>query len=513
MASVPQIGHQKVAPLPDLPHSALVPCRWIRSTEPTLWLILMELPDDTPRLPKLPFLIGDLILLSVAAIIAYRMGSNPTTAEVVGIVVSTGLAVAVGLAPFVIGYARQQEIQLRDRERMVEKLVRSTASAADQASIAAAGLNEIAEKTKANLDSMDTLPATILAARKTAEAQTARADDGILKELREELAALQVEMVAQNNALGTRLDTAIAALSDSLQATVLNAAASGVAETEPKTETPEKPVKRAPRRKKADAAAVPDNEGLLFGGEIVSLETTEEIETADAPVVPPKRKRKPRRSAPSETVDDTGVAAATTEPDSDAAPAPSKVEPAPVADAEAEKPSPETSLPAEADEDPAPAPAVVDQQPVTEKLVEAESAEAPTSAEEPAKELSKTEPAPEIVEPPQDDGLDEPPPAEPALSSDGLTRLTVTAYIGIGNRLFIRGEGPGLSRDEGIPLQFVSIGKWRWETDAASEPVKVTLWKNDEEACTSAGEITLQPGSQLEQICTKLLVPAEKFER
>ena len=33
----------------------------------------------------------------------------------------------------------------------------------------------------------------------------------------------------------------------------------------------------------------------------------------------------------------------------------------------------------------------------------------------------------------------------PAKTSDGTTRLLVTAYIGIGNKVFVRGEGPGLS--------------------------------------------------------------------
>ncbi|MDI1319435.1 MAG: hypothetical protein PSW75_04465, partial [bacterium] len=51
-------------------------------------------------------------------------------------------------------------------------------------------------------------------------------------------------------------------------------------------------------------------------------------------------------------------------------------------------------------------------------------------------------------------------PAEAAVSSDGATRLLATAYIGIGNKLFIRGDGPGLSWDKGVPMQFVSIGKW-----------------------------------------------------
>ena len=87
---------------------------------------------------------------------------------------------------------------------------------------------------------------------------------------------------------------------------------------------------------------------------------------------------------------------------------------------------------------------------------------------------------------------------ERVLTSDGATRLLVTAYIGIGNRLFIRGDGPGLSWERGVPLQFVSIGKWRWETNDASAPVQFKLYKNDELECATLGALSLDPGHQQE---------------
>jgi hypothetical protein len=87
---------------------------------------------------------------------------------------------------------------------------------------------------------------------------------------------------------------------------------------------------------------------------------------------------------------------------------------------------------------------------------------------------------------------------ERILTSDGATRLLVTAYIGIGNRLFIRGDGPGLSWEKGVPLQFVSIGKWRWETNDAVGPVKFKLFKNDEIECSALGAQNLDPGHQQE---------------
>jgi hypothetical protein len=90
-------------------------------------------------------------------------------------------------------------------------------------------------------------------------------------------------------------------------------------------------------------------------------------------------------------------------------------------------------------------------------------------------------------------------PAKPAgnPSPDGRTRLTVTSYIGIGNKLHIRGEGAGLSWNKGVALQFVSIGRWRWETDKATAPVVFKIYKNDRLEAPN-GEITLLPGNELE---------------
>ena len=99
-------------------------------------------------------------------------------------------------------------------------------------------------------------------------------------------------------------------------------------------------------------------------------------------------------------------------------------------------------------------------------------------------------PAPETDEPAKA--------VEQSRSSDGATRLLVTAYVGIGNRLFIRGEGPGLTWEKGVPLQFVSIGKWRWESSEPAVPVKYKLYKNDAVECTALGEQQVDPGQQQE---------------
>jgi hypothetical protein len=83
-------------------------------------------------------------------------------------------------------------------------------------------------------------------------------------------------------------------------------------------------------------------------------------------------------------------------------------------------------------------------------------------------------------------------------TTDGFTRLLATAYIGIGQKLYLRGEGPGLSWDKGVPLQFISIGKWQWENATVTAPITVKIYKNDQVECTGLGPLTLTPGHLLE---------------
>jgi hypothetical protein len=85
----------------------------------------------------------------------------------------------------------------------------------------------------------------------------------------------------------------------------------------------------------------------------------------------------------------------------------------------------------------------------------------------------------------------------PARTSDGSTRLLVTAFIGIGNKVFIRGDGPGLSREKGVPMEFISIGKWSWESSDAIDPVTIQLFKNDD-IPAQGDPLLLAPGHHVE---------------
>ena len=231
-----------------------------------------------------------------------------------------------------------------------------------------------------------------------------------------------------------------------------------------------------------------------------------ESHPASAEEVPPAVEVTPTPVAEEEKAENTPLTA----PAEPVAPAATATEPPPIpveTIPEITPIAPHTAEPfAEHITDGAPAPDAPAHEPVAAEPVPAEAA-APTepATPKPARKRSpvaKPEPAPE-AEPALALDLDDAATpaasvAERVMTSDGATRLLVTAYIGIGNRLFIRGEGPGLSWEKGVPLQFVSIGKWRWETNDASAPVKFKLYKNDDLECAALGTQTLDPAHQQE---------------
>jgi len=76
--------------------------------------------------------------------------------------------------------------------------------------------------------------------------------------------------------------------------------------------------------------------------------------------------------------------------------------------------------------------------------------------------------------------------------------LVARVLIGIGNKPYVRGDGPGLSHSKGVPMEFVEIGQWRWVApSSATDAISVRILKNDE-VPAEGGPITLQPGQTLE---------------
>lgn len=444
----------------------------------------MELHDERPRTPKLPFIIGDLVLLAVAVFLVVTAADIPSTASIIGIVCCAGLGVVLLIAPFIADYTRNQDLKLDQRQHALEAMSRSTSAAVDQASIAANGLNEISETTKQNLRLIDELPDKIRAAQDAAEKKQTSKSVGESAQLRAEIEKLR-ELIETQAAASSK---AMVAIQKELKEA--RKELKKIADTPPpaapptlETITEPNPEPKSPKpKKKSRAKKTPPNppaESSLFADM--------ESEVGEANPASEEAESAPLESTPITEAVAWDEVAPSTEIVGETKPViVSKLSegPSDISEDEAASATPDLEVaPAEAS---------------TESEVNLETKPEPFDPPPPAKdpEPTATEKQPEEDESPE--LLDAPAPEDPAMSSDGMTRLTVTAYIGIGNRLFIRGDGPGLSSEEGTPLQFVSIGKWRWETDAATGPIKATLWKNDEEICTSLGDIEINPGAQME---------------
>jgi len=72
--------------------------------------------------------------------------------------------------------------------------------------------------------------------------------------------------------------------------------------------------------------------------------------------------------------------------------------------------------------------------------------------------------------------------------------LIVSAFVGGTQRIYIRGDGPGMSEDHGIPLTMSGIGEWSW-VSPLDEAFRFTLWL-DNKTADQNGEMTLEPGER-----------------
>lgn len=78
-----------------------------------------------------------------------------------------------------------------------------------------------------------------------------------------------------------------------------------------------------------------------------------------------------------------------------------------------------------------------------------------------------------------------------------VARVAAKVDVGFGNTLFIRGEGAGLSWDQGQPLECVDSLTWMWSAKRKGEPVTFKLLINDQLWCRGAN-MTVAPGAQFE---------------
>ena len=85
----------------------------------------------------------------------------------------------------------------------------------------------------------------------------------------------------------------------------------------------------------------------------------------------------------------------------------------------------------------------------------------------------------------------------PKISQNGTTSVVANVMIGIGNKPYLRGEGPGLSWDEGVPMNFIEIGKWAWSPSRKNASLTVQLYRNDNDP-DQTGKIEVKAGEKIE---------------
>ncbi len=400
--------------------------------------------EPAPRLSKSIFLIIDAVLLVTAFIIVYFNTKNPyAPLPFVGAVLCVVLAAIIGLIPFLLDYAADSaEYVQTERERVSEQVQRLHA-AGESLARAAAQIKSVEEAVHKTAHAAENLPYRMQ--EKLAEFNEALAEkeNNDREALEQELVELRAANSVQLKAVADKIHQATAdwAALEAATRKQLSAAEARLATVLAALDTKLTRLEVAAERPAPAVAAVPDRR-------------------EDATPADDGGHRPPLQSEPSpvvESVSSSESAAGIEEPKPKKPRAP-------------RKPKTEDAAPAVESGSSDGEPAFPD--------TPREPTAAPTSSDEPVEAASRE-------------------PVEAAASSDGATRLLATAYIGIGNKLFIRGDGPGLNWNKGEPMQFISIGKWGWATNAATAPIACKLYKNDEtEALT--GEVTLEPGKHVE---------------
>jgi hypothetical protein len=84
-----------------------------------------------------------------------------------------------------------------------------------------------------------------------------------------------------------------------------------------------------------------------------------------------------------------------------------------------------------------------------------------------------------------------------AKPSVAITKVVAQIDVGFGNTLYIRGEGPGLSWEKGVPLDCVADDQWMLSLAETSRPAVFKFLIND--LTWSIGDdYVVQPGDTVE---------------
>jgi hypothetical protein len=92
------------------------------------------------------------------------------------------------------------------------------------------------------------------------------------------------------------------------------------------------------------------------------------------------------------------------------------------------------------------------------------------------------------------------PGSKPVVSAPRAVTIEAKIDVGFGNTVYLRGKGPGLSWERGVPCECVNGNTWRWTAQAA-EKLTFKLLLNDSVWARGA-DLVVGPGERVE------LVPA-----
>jgi hypothetical protein len=105
-----------------------------------------------------------------------------------------------------------------------------------------------------------------------------------------------------------------------------------------------------------------------------------------------------------------------------------------------------------------------------------------------------------IVPPPTSVAPSEPPTVKSIVSEPAVTTITARIDIGFGNALYLRGEGPGLSWDHGVPMKCIADDQWQLTLPESSRPYAFKFLVNDltwstgpDYTVASGASVTLTP--------------------
>ncbi|MBL9205540.1 MAG: hypothetical protein JNN01_10675 [Opitutaceae bacterium] len=566
----------------------------------------MHLPAEVPKLSKLPFIIGDVALFAIVGFIAIKAPDPFSGGALIAMTCCGTLGALLLAVPFVLDYGRKTDALLSDRQDQIAALAQTTSASAEQVSIAAVGLQSIAEVSARTAKALETLPLKLqekiaefksqlnevsvtenealeqeLQTLRTAETERLQSAVDELAKAAKDLGKLEALVRAQASAAQetasslhrladasvARIDESIKGATQAARSELESAFAHHRSQLQADVASAQNQSIATWNGRVSQALAEIDLRLEAFSRRLATLtdQAVHQAEVTHAPkqATPPPAPAAaavahppaaaplaPATSPVTSVPSPTSAAAGAPTPSPVIAVAPASAGTAAPAAADvspsvSSKPTPEPVTASPIVPAPAPvraaAPSVAATVSSTEGDVDDEDDEAgvvspatapgagdagfvaPSDLEDPfaepvtPKTKAKSNPPPSFAEL----DLDLPPPVRPAPartrtpapaaapapvapapSVDGATRLLVTAYIGIGNKLFVRGSGPGLSWDKGVPLQFVSIGKWRWDTAVPNVPVALKLYKNDQIECTAVGTLELEPGHHHEVTAT-----------